>query len=325
MNDDKQQYEDENADYETEPIDDFSGGMPDVSIKNTKTDLLKAYDALLKKYEKNVRDKKSIKTKYASDEQKVERAREYTPEYTARCIEDAKSKTTHAFNEISQKLNNETKKFEEVGYAIAIQKERLKELYDIDVAVATLEELIRAQEARKETFEVEYEKMKLDRQREQEEYEYRKKQEHKKEEEFQLEREESFKKRETELQHKEQELIELRKGIESFPHELEEAVKKTREETTLKVKAEMENRATMTAKTVEGEQKVYETRIQFLEETVLRQTEQIVSLKQELDKSANHVRSIAEKAIEGASGRQTLRAVSDIAIQQAGNQHPKNE
>lgn len=72
------------------------------------------------------------------------------------------------------------------------------------------------------------------------------------------------------------------------------------------------------AKEVEGEKNVLTTRISFLENTIAKQNEEFVSLKRELDQATRQVQSIAEKAIESSSGKQTLKAINEIAMQQAG-------
>ncbi|MDG6218817.1 MAG: hypothetical protein QCI00_05205, partial [Candidatus Thermoplasmatota archaeon] len=59
-------------------------------------------------------------------------------------------------------------------------------------------------------------------------------------------------------------------------------------------------------KETEGDKKVYELKIKNLEDTMLKQAMQIDGLSKQLDTSSRQVLTIANKAIEGASGFKSM-------------------
>lgn len=298
----------------SETIDNNLSG---VSEKSTKAELMKAYKSMLNKYEENVKGKRLQQAKTDANTQLVEKAGQYTISVILQQLERTKLDMSHTFESFAQKITAEAKKFDELQQAIQIQQNRLKDIYDIEAAAISLEDLIKAQEIKKESFEAEYEELKITRKREQEEYQYALSQQRKKDEVLRQEQEGLLKKREEELLKREQEFKDLRKKAELFPNELLQAVEQAKKETTELIQKEMEMRSALVAKETAGEKKVFETRINFQEDLISKQSSEIISLKKELEQSARNVQSIAEKAIEGSSGKQTLKAVSDIAMQQA--------
>ncbi|MFH1956237.1 MAG: hypothetical protein ABIJ28_01140 [Patescibacteria group bacterium] len=292
--------------------------FPDISPKSTKPELMKAYKALVKKYEENIQTKKTDQSKKAAEKQLVEKAEQYTVDNIVQNLNGLKSNMIQGTDDLAGKLIREANKMGEIQKAIKIEENKLQELYDIKIAAESLEELIKTQQKQKEDFNLEYEKIKQGQQREQEEYDYNLKQERKKEQGIYEEKQEEFKKREQELISREQELIDLRQKVEEFPVKLEQAVKEAKEKTAHYIKKEMQIQADLLAKGVEGDKKVMETKLQYFEDMIAKQNEQIESSKQKLDSANKQVQTIAEKALESSSGKQTLRAVSDIAMQQAG-------
>lgn len=188
----------------------------------------------------------------------------------------------------------------------------------MEESATRLENLVKAQEAAKEDFTTETERLKAARDREREEYEYNLKQQRKREEEQRKEREDAFKKREEDLKRQETEVVELHKKVAQFPMEIEKAVAKGKDETTAILKREHDVRTEIAAKDATGDKRVLDAKIGFLEGQVASQREEIVSLKREFENATRQVQSIAEKSIEGSAEKQTLKAVSDIALQQAG-------
>jgi predicted HicB family RNase H-like nuclease len=304
----------------TEPTKESTVPPPaqDVSTKNTKAEILEAYENLVHQYESNVHTRKAEKAARARDDNTVANTRAYTSENILKHIEEVKLVIGNTLNELGQQLTREAQKFTEIQEAINIQTKRLKELYDIEGGATELSDLIRAQETKKELFEAEYRRMQSERSREEEEYKYDREQKRKRDAIDNEERENAWRKREDVIKTNEQELVELRNKIAALPSEREKVVQSTREETEKAIRAEMQIKIDIAAQEYTGERKVFETRIAFLEKSATRQSTEIESLKKELEESGRQVRSIAEKAIESTSGKQTLKAVSDIAMQQAG-------
>lgn len=291
--------------------------LPQVSEKNTKAQLTNAYKTLLKRYEEKIRGRQTEQAKKVADADIVKKASGYTTETTLQQIEDIKRAVERSLIEFSHNLINEEKRLGEVRKAINIEEARLKELYDIEAAAVELEDLMKAQEVKRETFEEECERIKTLREREKEEYEYGLSQEKKREEDARRAREEELKKREENIRMQEKEVAELHRKVEAFPSELAQETDRTKKETEERVKKEMSIQAELGTKEFEGEKKVLTTRITFFEELISKQNTEIGVLKRELEEATKQVQLIAEKAIDGAAGRQTLKAVSDIALQQA--------
>jgi t-SNARE complex subunit (syntaxin) len=67
----------------------------------------------------------------------------------------------------------------------------------------------------------------------------------------------------------------------------------------------------------EWEGKIYEQKIQFLEDTISNLKKTIKDLETEAARSVDQVAKIAEKAIEGASGFKAFSSVKEIALEQA--------
>lgn len=304
-------------------IDDFTGNTPPIAEKNTKAEITKAYQTLLKKYEEKVREKKIDAVKKNADEQVIHKATEYTVDAILNQMDNIKRTIETALAELARSLTKEQKRLEEIQQAIKIQEQRLKELHDIEASALNLEELIRAQEIKKETFDEEYEKMKVARRREEEEYHYVLSQQRKKEEFARQEREETLKKREEEIRAQENDTKELRKRADQFPAELQQTLEKARREGAEEARKELQMKAELMAMEVEGEKKVLLTRITFLDQILAKQKEEVISLKHDLEDATRQVRFIAEKAIESSAGKQTLKAISEIALHQTGRQ--KNE
>ena len=66
------------------------------------------------------------------------------------------------------------------------------------------------------------------------------------------------------------------------------------------------------AKEVEGEKRIYELRINSLEETAKKQTAQIGNLSKQLDAVLKQGQDLAVKALEGASCRRPLHVISPL-------------
>jgi uncharacterized coiled-coil protein SlyX len=79
----------------------------------------------------------------------------------------------------------------------------------------------------------------------------------------------------------------------------------------------MEQKKQMAATEREWECKVYQQKIEFLENTIASQEKKILELKTEVNSAMKQVHQIAEKAIEGASQTKAFTSVKEIAMEQA--------
>jgi len=109
----------------------------------------------------------------------------------------------------------------------------------------------------------------------------------------------------------------LKKRVEKFPEELEATIKNAKAKASQAVQRETQIKMDLRAKEVEGEKRIYEARIQSLEETLKNQMQQIQALSAKLDATLKQSQALAMKAIEGASNVSSFQSVKEIAMEQA--------
>ncbi|MBI4850697.1 MAG: hypothetical protein HY819_02605 [Acidobacteria bacterium] len=151
-------------------------------------------------------------------------------------------------------------------------------------------------------------------------YEQQKKQLEKELTELKDTREKEWLKREEALAQQEKQYDETKTKVEEFPRELEAAIKKAKQEGNGIAYHQAKVKADLTAKEAEGKKRVYELRIQSLEDTINKQVKQITELSSQLTTVLKQGQELAVKAIEGASSKTSFQAVREIAIEQAKNQ-----
>lgn len=136
-------------------------------------------------------------------------------------------------------------------------------------------------------------------------------------EEFEASQKKAWAEREKRIAEQERELAELQHIVDTYPKELETAVKKLREDGMKMARRQTKITADLREKDAEGEQRLYELKIQSLEDTRTKQQEHIKSLSMQLDATIKQAQTLALKAIEGASSAGSLQAVKEIALEQA--------
>lgn len=283
----------------------------------------------------------------------IEESPPYTIESVVKGVADLKLDLNKTLTDISDKLIEEVNKLESVKKEIVIETKNLEDIRNIQVNADTLNTLIQTHEGKKKAFEEETtsireqwmkeqeeheiavkerdEKLKKGRDRELEEYTYnllltRKKDKNAYEEEktalkkaLSEERETKMKElleRETEIAAQEAEIEELKARVKTFPIELEKAVENAEETAIALIEKESKQEAELLAKEIEGEKRVYELKIENLEDTMMKQALQIEASTKQLNISSDQVLNIASKAIEGASGIKTLASVDKMALEQ---------
>ncbi|OJV37787.1 MAG: hypothetical protein BGO33_07485 [Bacteroidia bacterium 43-41] len=124
-----------------------------VTEKNTKAEILTAYDVLLKK----VQEEKSNVPKQVQEERKkneiVEKVTDFSNEGIAKGITNLKSSLIHSLDELQAHLSNEFKKLEEIRAAIAVEKQYLEDLYSLSANADSLAAMLLVQKEKKESFE----------------------------------------------------------------------------------------------------------------------------------------------------------------------------
>ena len=246
---------------------------------------------------------------------------------------------------LSTELTQNLDTLNTVNAAIVLKQEELKNLHDIEATKISLDTLNQDIEATRQTWtEEQTRKAKEDdlarreRQlrwtREEEQYKYEREQAHKRiEDDFNARIQEatkqntlqaealqrSWEKREADLKSKEQEFTSLRAEVDAFP---------------AKLKAETEKAAAIVGNTMkkdfEMEKKLLEAnfnnKIQLAEAQVASEKmktveleKQVASLKAQLDMAQKDIKEISTKALESASGRETINS-----LQKALENQPRN-
>jgi hypothetical protein len=124
-----------------------------LSEKNTKAEILKAYDTLLK----NVQNVRNDIPKQVQEEklkkETVEKASGITNEGIVKNIVALKSNLSNSLDEIQLDLTTEFRRLEEIRAAIVIEKQTLEDLYSLSANTDSLAAMLLAQKEKKETFE----------------------------------------------------------------------------------------------------------------------------------------------------------------------------
>lgn len=128
-----------------------------ISMTNTKQEMLKAYNALLKEMEE--REKAELKPEKRLEEkeanQVVQMADSLSSEGVAREISNLKIEIGKMLARISDGLEQEVNKYREINKAIEVKEKEFRELYEIEHSASTLAALIEAQSQKRQEFESE--------------------------------------------------------------------------------------------------------------------------------------------------------------------------
>ena len=125
------------------------------NLKNTKNEILAAYEDLLKR----VNDKKTDEPKKVQEAQKqeavVKKAEGLSNETIIKGIAGLKVEITSALDKLGEKFVEEYKKFDELQQAIQTEKKNLEDLYQLSASTDSLSVMLLAQKEKKEQFEQE--------------------------------------------------------------------------------------------------------------------------------------------------------------------------
>ena len=132
----------------------------EVSTKNTKTEILEAYDKLLK----DVKTAKANVPKQIQEEkQKVETVKKVDDVTQISIVDNIgtlKQSLAKSLDDILAKLTGEFQKLEDIRAAIAIEKQSLEDLYDLSANTDSLAAMLLVQKEKKESFDKEMSEVK---------------------------------------------------------------------------------------------------------------------------------------------------------------------
>lgn len=134
----------------------------DVSTKNTKNEILDAYNDLLK----SIQEKKTEEPKKVQEREKqetvVKNAGELSNENIVKNISTLKVNLAASLDKLSENFIGEFRRFEELQQAIQVEKKNLQDLYQISAGADSLAAMLLAQKEKKEQFEAEMAQRKAD-------------------------------------------------------------------------------------------------------------------------------------------------------------------
>ncbi len=309
----------------------------EVGSKNTKNEILKAYEELLEKVKENDKDPR-VSQQAKINQEIVKKAGGLSYDGIVKEIANLKMILGSSLDQLEEKIISQYKELENLQQAITIEKKNLEELYEISANADSLAALIMAQKEQKENFNVEMretrekwvkeqqhvleqnkeQKEKLDKEqkREEEEYNYNLKIKRKKEmDEYEQKKsalemeikekravfEKEITERESKVAESEKELEELRKHAQQFPGEKETAVEEAKKELIEKLTREFEFEKQLNYKQVEGEIKLKDQTIETLKTKIREQDSYIKDLSGKTSNAEITVKDIALKALESSS------------------------
>jgi len=128
---------------------------PEMSLKNTKNEILAAYEDVLKR----TQNQKATEPKQVQEEKRqlevVKKASENTTEGIVNGITTLKLNVGKELDKLSEHLTSEFKKLEDIQFAISLEKKNLEELYQLSANADSLAAMIQAQKEKKALFEAE--------------------------------------------------------------------------------------------------------------------------------------------------------------------------
>jgi len=133
--------------------------IPKVSLSNTKKEMMDAFKkvkkALEEKDETELKPEKKIEEKRTHEAIKV--ADSFSSESVSKDINNLKLEIGKALSEVSEKLEEQTQKYQKIQEAIDIKNKELQEIYDIEKSAFALAALLEAQKQKKVEFDEEIE------------------------------------------------------------------------------------------------------------------------------------------------------------------------
>jgi hypothetical protein len=131
--------------------------LPDISMTNTKKEMLAAFSELKKKLHEKAETE--LKPEKKKDEMRkaevINTADKLTSDGTATKINELKVEIGKMLSQVSDKLEEEAVNYLKLKESIELKKKELKEIYDIEESAFALAALIEAQKQKKQEFDEE--------------------------------------------------------------------------------------------------------------------------------------------------------------------------
>lgn len=300
-------------------------------------------------------DPKAVETQKRQAETVRKTAKALSPESIGKEVASLGLEIRNSLSQIAEKVLTKANEFAEVQKAVELEKAEIERLYGVEIAAASLQNLIADHATKKSEFEAERTRtfeqwatekdqkvkeqkdfdnqLNKQRQREAADYEYVKNAERKKtQDDFDekmrlqdraikdkaLELEKQWVDREHSLQAKEADYVNLQKQVADFPEVLKKEVAAQTAIVGNTMKRQSETDMQLLRKDMEGEQKANALQAAASAKLIESMQAQIDTLKTELAVKSQQVETIAVRAVDAASGRQALESL-EKATQSRGD------
>ena len=127
----------------------------EISSRNTKSEILGAYEALLKTIKEQKREAPQKVQEEQQNKQIVKKSAELSNEQIIKEVASLKINQSASLDKLADSMLEKFREFSQLQDAIAIEQAQLKELYQISVEAESLEALMAAQKDQKSRFETE--------------------------------------------------------------------------------------------------------------------------------------------------------------------------
>jgi uncharacterized protein YktA (UPF0223 family) len=124
----------------------------ELTEKNTKAEILRAYETLLKDVQAAKADVPKKMQEEKQRNETLEKVSNVSGESIVKSIVALKSGLNNSLDDILKNLTDEFKKLEEIRAAITLEKKSLEDLYSLSANTDSLAAMLLAQKAQKEGF-----------------------------------------------------------------------------------------------------------------------------------------------------------------------------
>ena len=299
-----------------------------ITDKSKKTEILEAYQELLKQLEEKQRYKTvDLPVQHEQRKQEevlVKKTEGYSIDAVTKEMEEFKKGFSTNFEHLQERLfialktlteqlKSELIKLQEIRTSIMLEEKKLQEIYGLKNAAGSLQEFLQLKEEQKRLWEEEKEAMEKMRKREEEEYLYARQLKRKKEEDEHIEQRDKIKAMfEDEMQNRQEQFTEKEKLLQSQLTELEELRKLRNQFDALKEKAIQENltrqqkelqkdfdtKSLMENQKHTAEKGLLEQRIKTLTEQTTHFESEVITLKKELRLANDKAQELALTIIQ---------------------------
>ncbi len=292
-----------------------------ISEKNTKSQILAAYEQALRALEARDAQRSDVRDDRQKADLTINTALAMDAQAIAAHLQQLSVRLQTEIESFSTALSEEQQRFTELKTATDLQRERLEQVNGMTVAARSLEALQLTHDEYKDQLQRDRQRLDAERAREQEEYKYRIALERKRDadvyEARQSALEEDLKRRKDEIVKQETDNAVLRKRAENFDAEVSAAADKAKTEAEERVSREERIAADLLAERTQSEHKLLSAKVEALEIKVVELKAENAQWRDQNAILSQESKDIALKVIEGSANAQNMKSMQNIALEQA--------